>query len=448
MKRIILYSLPVLFVLTGCKKLVDTGAPKTQLTAEKAFADEQSVTAVLSSIYLQFNTQIAGTIIPSMAIYTDELTTGSSSSSVQEFFQANVSVNNSINLNIWKNLYNVIYQCNALLEHIDTDGKISDEKRKQFKGEALFLRGLAYYFLLNMYGEVPMVRTTDVNVTAAMPRTKADELFTQIIADFIAAKDLLPVVYAGGEKVRANKWAAVAMLARMYHYQGKWNLAEGAATDVISSGVYDIHLSPASVFLKNSTDAIFQFWTQNGFAQFATMFIPSGTALPTYPLTTGMLQSFETGDLRKASWVKTVVINGQSYSYPFKYKNRTTVTGANTEYLMLLRLSELYLIRAEARNEQLNTDGAKSDLNEIRNRAGLANTAAQTKSELADAIDHERKVELFAEWGFRFFDLKRKGRAATTLQPIKPNWKSGAVMLPIPYYELLNNPALEQNPGY
>lgn len=119
------------------------------------------------------------------------------------------------------------------------------------------------------------------------------------------------------------------------------------------------------------------------------------------------------------------------------------------EYSIIFRLSEQYLIRAEARAHLDNISGAQLDLNTIRNRAGLPNTLATSMSDLLNAIIQERQVELFAEQGHRWFDLKRTGNAGTVLSAIKPNWQATDVLLPIPETELEINPnLLPQNSGY
>ncbi|MDO5969574.1 RagB/SusD family nutrient uptake outer membrane protein, partial [Flavivirga aquimarina] len=119
------------------------------------------------------------------------------------------------------------------------------------------------------------------------------------------------------------------------------------------------------------------------------------------------------------------------------------------EYPVVFRLAEQYLIRAEARAELGKISEAQSDLNVIRNRAGLGNTTASTKEALRDAILDERQVELFTERGHRWFDLKRRGEAADVLAPLKPSWQDTDVLFPIPESELLLNPnLLPQNDGY
>ena len=120
------------------------------------------------------------------------------------------------------------------------------------------------------------------------------------------------------------------------------------------------------------------------------------------------------------------------------------------EFSKIFRLGgEQYLIRAEARAMLGNISGAQADINIVRNRAGLADTSANTAEELKAAILQERRVELFTELGNRWFDLARTGTAADVLSSIKSGWRATDLLLPIPEAELLANPNLYlQNPGY
>jgi hypothetical protein len=115
---------------------------------------------------------------------------------------------------------------------------------------------------------------------------------------------------------------------------------------------------------------------------------------------------------------------------------------------MVLRLGEQYLIRSEARAQQNDLSGSESDINIIRSRALLSGISNLSRDELLDTIAHERQVELFCEWGHRWFDLKRTGKLSAILRPIKPNWNDYAQLYPIPVTELANDPNLTQNPGY
>ncbi|MBC7851372.1 MAG: RagB/SusD family nutrient uptake outer membrane protein, partial [Chitinophagaceae bacterium] len=110
--------------------------------------------------------------------------------------------------------------------------------------------------------------------------------------------------------------------------------------------------------------------------------------------------------------------------------------------------AEQYLIRAEARAKLNDLTGAISDLNTIRNRAGLANTIAVSQQNILNAIAEERRTELFGEWGHRWFDLKRTGKINEVMNALKANWKATDALWPIPIDQLKANPALVQNPGY
>jgi hypothetical protein len=117
----------------------------------------------------------------------------------------------------------------------------------------------------------------------------------------------------------------------------------------------------------------------------------------------------------------------------------------------VFRLAEQHLIRAEARAKLGNLNGtnsAESDINILRDRAGLGPTTAQTKDELLAAVGQERRVELFAEWGHRWFDLKRTGKADEVLDVVKPGWQRDDALYPIPYTERQLNPNLTQNKSY
>ena len=165
------------------------------------------------------------------------------------------------------------------------------------------------------------------------------------------------------------------------------------------------------------------------------------------------MNSFEANDNRKVigKWVKSVTVNNITYYYPFKYKiGRVNVPAS--EYSMVLRLAEVFLIRAEARAQQNIIDGAKFDINLIRTRAGLGNTTADDKASLLAAILHERQVELFTEWGHRWFDMKRSESLDAIMTPICTQkggtWMTTAQLYPIPTFELGLNSNLIQNPGY
>jgi hypothetical protein len=177
------------------------------------------------------------------------------------------------------------------------------------------------------------------------------------------------------------------------------------------------------------------------------MFVPPAPSLkPAYLITKELWNAFEMGDLRRLNWIKS----GPFGNYPYKYTVYLSAADIPpTEYNVVLRLAEQYLIRAEARANQNKIEDAVADINIIRTRAGLSSLSTNIDSEqcLHD-IEQERRTELFTEWGHRWIDLKRTGRANTVFSKVKSNWQYYDTLYPIPFAELETAPNLEQNPGY
>jgi hypothetical protein len=197
-------------------------------------------------------------------------------------------------------MYVVIYNANAILENIGSATGINTTLLTRIEGECRFLRAYSYFQLVNGYGDVPLLLTTDVNTTSVASRTTAAKVYEQIVTDLITSKSLLLDAYPGEEKVRATKHAAAAMLARVYLYNKQYDKAEAEATYVLNSGLFTPLPSAANVFLKTSKEAILQFWNVNGFASNYSGLIPT-TAKPTYYLTNSLYNSFESGDQRKTN---------------------------------------------------------------------------------------------------------------------------------------------------
>jgi hypothetical protein len=337
------------------------------------------------------------------------------------------------------------------------------------------MRAFFYFYLVNLYGDVPLALTTDPAINSVISRASEQQVYQQIIDDLLEAENLLSETFLDGslsvysgipERVRPTKWAAAALLARVYLYYGKligdisnYANAETQATSVIDNT--SLFRLPAlnSVYLKNSREAIWQIQpvapgrnTEEGFTFILPQSGPNSYLNPVY-LSNNLLNSFEVGDLRKSEWVSSItpVTGTATYYFPYKYKS-TITTGSATEYLMILRLAEQYLIRAEARAQQNNIDGAKTDLNAVRNRAGLLNTTANDKTEMMAAVLHERQVELFTELGHRWFDLKRTKAVDLVMNSVTPikggTWQTTDQLYPIPVADIIRNSTLKQNPGY
>jgi hypothetical protein len=445
-------------ILSGCNKLIDVDLPVDKLVTSSVFADSATAQSAMNGVYSQmYNVSNGSTgasvfssdisILPAES--ADELVPVQNT--FDQFATNGLITGNANVINFWANCYNIIYLSNNIIEGSQASGTISASLKKQLTGEAKFIRAFCNFYLVNYFGKVPLITTSNIDVSNNAPASTTEQVYSQITTDLIDARDALAKDYSwsGGDRTRVNSYVASAMLARVYLYTNQWALAEQEATKVINqSSLYAILPDLNSVFLANSQEAIWQFYTNvEGSTFFARKILPSGGGVPYYAINTLLSNAFESGDNRKANWMNTITVTGNTYTYPSKYKS---IINDNTEFDMVMRLAEQYLIRAEARTQQGNNfTGAAADLNVIRNRAGLQATAANDKTTLLQAIVHERQVELFCEYGHRWLDLKRTNTIDAVLGAEKPGvWKSTAALYPIPLSALATNPKLTQNPGY
>jgi hypothetical protein len=394
------------------------------------------------------------------------------SAEMQGFFKNELIANASFNIGTeyWNAIYDHLYSVNSAIEGLNNANGLTESVKQQLLGEAKFMRAFFYFYLVNLYDDVPLVISTDYTINAAMARTAANDVYEQIKKDLKEAQVLLSNDYLDGklqeysgmaERVRPTKWAATALLARVYLYAKDWPNAEIQSTAVINNTTLYDTMPLNDAFRKNTKEAIWQLQPvkSNQNTDDSKMFIITTGFSNSTPvrLSDTLLNSFEQGDLRakQKNWVDTIRIpkvTGPLYFFPFKYKNNTANV---TEYLMVLRISEQYLIRAEARANGAGSgiSGSITDINKIRIRAGLPlYNGANDMSSVLKAIYHERQVELFSEWGHRWFDLKRTGNANSIMNVITPKkggtWESTDQLYPIPFRELQRGINLTQNLGY
>lgn len=456
--RIIFLMVVLGLFLPSCKKLIEVDPPVDQLTTKQVFESEEAATTAINGLYSEImknNNYIGnGAFSVLSGLSADEITR--TVANVNEDAFANNSllpVNPMLLNNLWQKAYYHIYQANVILENVTRSRTLGSSVKNQLLGETKFFRAFFHLYLANSFGAVPLALTADYKTNSVLSRSDVASVHNQVALDLKDAVNLLQSDYPTGEKVRVNKWAATALLAKVYLYQKDWANAEAASSNVINSGLYQL-TTLDDAFLPNNSEAILQFIpaitqifnTSEGFA-----FLPFSPAnRPTYRVTSALMNTFEANDQRKTSWINSATVGGVTYSYPYKYKVKSGNPGEpKQEYNVVLRLAEQYLIRAEARAQQNNVVGAQADLNTVRSRAGLANTIANDKAALLQAIENERQVELCFEWGHRWFDLKRTNRTSAVLGALKaPNWQSTDELYAVPQAELINNPNLTQNPGY
>jgi hypothetical protein len=443
----------------GCRKLLEAPSPQNEVIAASVFSNDANAEEALTGLYIQVMTGSRPLLNGGMSLYgglsSDELANTVPNPYIDPFRTNELTPGNIYCSLLYSTAYNIIFTANSLIAGLSGSMGVSPAVKAELRGEAEVVRALEYFYLVNLYGGVPLVTSIDFSATARLPRDPVAGIYAQIEADLEDATQVLSTVYLStaafpGARTRPNRLAAMALLARVWLYRGAWNMAEAAADTVIGSGMYGLEPGLDSVFRAGSMEAIWQLQPVDSLLETADAqtFVPLRAGLrPGYELTADWLDVVEPGDLRRVEWVDSTVFLGKTYYFPYKYRSMA-FSPVDTEYSMVIRLAEVYLIRAEARAQQGNIGGAQADLDAVRARAGLSPTTAGDAVSLLMAILHERQVELVAEWGNRWLDLKRMGMADAILGNEKPGWVGTDTLYPIPAGQLTANPALGQNPGY
>lgn len=462
-RYIILISLYLLQV--SCEDFVEVEVPDYKITSETVFDSDETANSTVVGIYNElFKADFSNGNFRSVTMLgglaADNLQTTTINDEMKEYEGNEILINNSYNLDLWSSAYNIVYMCNAVLDGLQTSEEVSGEMKDKLMGEARFVRAFVYFYLVNLYGEVPLIQTLDYRKNALASRNTIAEVYNLITDDLESAVAVLGNTYEDGERLRPNKFTAMALLARVYLFLEDWKKAEALSGQVIdSSENYTLLNNLDEVFLANSKEAIWQISPAGRGAlslitNEARIFIltsPPPNSQQPLGLTADLINNYEEQDLRLEHWVGEFNTNNQIYYYPFKYKNNISEVTI-TEYSMVMRLAEQYFIRAEARAQQGKLTEAITDLDKIRERAQLpliSTTASGIGREpLLDSIQIERRRELFTEWGHRWLDQKRTGEASETLGAKKPSWQDTDVFYPIPEEEIGKNPNLTQNNGY
>lgn len=493
LNAVVCVYIAAVMMFSSCKKSVTAEVPTTTVLSDAIFSTDETAVTVLNGIYSQMSRNyIQGT---NGISYICGL-------SADEFFLDNIAAVPGVNSDLyknklgntnnvtttWGNYFDIVFRCNAAIEGLEKSTTLTPVIEQRLLGEAKFVRAFAFFYLTNLYGDIPVIVSTDYKVSSLASRSSKSLVYQQIIADLKEAQANLSdnfttpnMVTVTTERVRPTKHAATALLARTYLYMEEWAKAEEEATKIISNvSLFDL-VPLNNVFLKNSKEAIWQLQpVRSSFnTDDAVLYVipPTGPSLNNNPvyLTDELLNSFEKGDQRTTYgyWVDSVIYKLTSGTldtvyHPYKYKinlpnTSVTTAGAMQEYLMVFRVSEQYLIRAEARAKQNNVPGAVADLNLIRTRARITPTTAIpnplpniatsiSATQLTDAILQERRVELFSEWGHRWFDLVRTGKidmVMTAQATVKAStWEPYRKLFPIPQGEIDKNPNMKQTPGY
>ena len=446
----------------SCKKLIEIpGNPPTAITETQQFTDSAttmtavvgvySYTAFASSGFMYNNANFTACTSVSA---NDLVFTAQSDVGMQQFNTNGVNDQNSYANTLWSNPYTGIYIVNTILNNIAANNAFSASFKTQITGEMKMVRAFYYFNTVNLFGDIPLVLSTDYKKTAVLPRTSVDGIYAQILSDLADAQKALPAAYPSEGRVRPNLYTVLSLLSKVQLYRKQWQAAYDAANTVIGSGLYTLESDPNNVFHDGSNEAIWQLPAtgSNNVTQEASTFIPYSASVPSYLLSPALLNAFEAGDLRRDSWVQDYLVNvngtDQHFFGPYKYKNLNATTTPYTEDYMIFRVADLYLIRAEAAAHLGKTTEAMADLNIVRSRAGLPASTATTADDIITAILRERRIEFFCEWANRWFDLKRTGTIDAVLSVEKSGWKPYLALYPVPRQQRQFNTFLTQNPGY
>ncbi|GAB3167500.1 RagB/SusD family nutrient uptake outer membrane protein [Telluribacter humicola] len=352
---------------------------------------------------------------------------------------ANGVTANTIVLNIFRLNYQIIARTNQVLSVID-NVEFGAESKSNLKGQALFLRGFAYFELVRLFGKVPMhLQPVPNREEAAAPLATTEELYAQVEKDLSEAAKLLPPK-SKQEAGRVTSGAAKTALANLYMIQKKWAEAEKLLMEIVNSGEYALMPDYNDAFSttggnKNNKESIFEIQYMEGAAGYngnqIYRFVPSPiTAEELKPITgtsnpqaisgennnvptPDLIAAYEPGDKRKDISIGFVTLSqslrdNKVYPYIKKYARTHSLHGNTGQNWPVYRYSEVLLFLAEALNEQGKTSEAATYLNQVRTRAGLAATTASSQADMRKAIMQERRVELAFE-NKRWFDLVRTG---------------------------------------
>ncbi len=444
MKNITYLAVIVSLAITSCTKMLDV-EPAQSISADQAIKDKSGVIKAITGSYYSLhdvgNYGRNRILVEDLA--ADNLVWTGTTRDYQQVAENLIASDNGIIEGIWASNYDCINRVNNVLDRI---GGITmpDEERNTYTGDALFLRALSHFNLLIYFGGVPVkTRPTSDLTTINQARNTPDEVFNQVISDLLQAENLLPPSRTAGW---ASSFSASALLARVYltrfHHSGDPAialLAVDKAGRVIQEGGYSLAPDYAGLFTGNTTESIFEviFDPQN-YNRLAQYFFPvSLTGRYEVAPDTNFVKVFTAPDTSR--FRSSIAFDDKNLPYGFKY--RDIVSG--TDRVFVLRLAEMYLIRAEAL-AWTNGDAQqiRADINVVRLRAGLEPTTAASIPELKMVIEKERRHE-FAFEGQRWSDLVRTKRATTVLG-ISENY----TLFPIPLSELQTNTLMTQNPGY
>ncbi|WP_018128360.1 RagB/SusD family nutrient uptake outer membrane protein [Balneola vulgaris] len=473
-RRIYITLLALIVVGVGCSDGFLEINPQQSVSNEEALLTLQDYEAAITGAYniLSSSNYYGRYFVLVPDVMADDVKQNSQANRAKEYAEYVAFEEHFITEGMWATIYSGISAVNAIINAPKPDIAASlDDEYNQLIGEAHALRGQMYFDLVRLYGQhytyttdashlgVPIVLETDEESEPV--RNTVAEVYNQVISDLTTSIGLMQPTTRNGNTATLSSWAAKALLARVYLYQEDWANAEAMADDVIENGPYQL-VSNANYVASWSDDfdaeSIFEIsMTESdnrGSDALGRMYIESGYG--DYLPSDDLYSLIPAGDVRQQLFIVDGNLSGD-YA-PFRLNKYPSTTGLDNT--IVIRLSELYLIRAEAAAMQADTNPSKnaiaqSDVTTIRQRGepGQAPVVA-TGQALRDEIALERRIELAYE-GQRLWDLMRKKQdmvrtqcTSTIPAACSVSYPNDRFVLPIPANEQDANPNIQPNPGY
>ena len=465
-----------LLALGACEDLLDQ-EPVSEITQSNAFESAEDAEAAIIGTYNRLQDAL-GSDNDDLGIDNGFVVWGdlradalvSSPSAPPGIEEATMNALTSTNIYAdWSPFYGVINAANTVLENVLTLEDISPDVQNRILGEAYFLRAYSYFYLVRIWGDVPLVETaySSADQEFALPRTGKADIFALIESDLAEAAQVLPPQYTDNAQTRgrATLGATQALQAHVFTWIARregggdayLQQADAAATAVINSPVYALAANYADIFgAENTSESIFELQYNLGnqetndlsilflkapynvqlrsLIEFDPKFIALAETRPEDTRIPVIKQEPAEGDLIQDPFVVKYAGKGQD------------AQGFSTsdDNIPLLRLGGILLLQAEIKNQLGDTEAAVALVNQIRERAGLSAVTAASPQEATDLILEEGYVELFAE-GHRWFDLIRHGVAVSQLEDVT---SEDQLLWPLNIDELTQNPNLVQNSFY
>ena len=448
MRKIYLFICMAGLLLTACEDLIEVKHPNNQLGTPQVFEDVQTANAALGSLYAALRDVSVLSEGALLGSYADDLDCYRQGvNGIMDIYQNLQHESNTSIKTIWDRAYKQVYYANSIIYGAEQSTALSNTDRSRIRGEAILIRSLIYFYLQQLFGDIPYTTSLDYEYNRTIGKTEATVLMEKLETDVTEAVGMLEDDYRHAERIYINRKAAQLLSARIYLARGKWALAEQTAEDIMKSPLYEFENDINEVFHKSGKHILWQLKPQRSgnSVSDATYYYFSGAAPHVYALTQDLVDTFADKDLRKQAWIAEVTFEGDSWFRANKYKNTENNTN---EYFIVFRLEEAYFMMAEALAKQNRFDEALPYLNATRERAGLAAFSSLSGEDFINELLAEKRREFFTESGHRFLDLKRWGQL-NKLSALKPNWVEYKQVWPLPQSELLLNPNLNpQNKGY